>query len=57
MNKSRREPDTIKADLLIVFGGDDLVYGVLSKKGLKTSKIARQILDPGLLASVESKPH
>jgi hypothetical protein len=56
MKKFRREPDAIKAGLLEVFGEDDLVYGVLSKKGLKTSKIARRILDLGQLASVESKP-
>jgi hypothetical protein len=59
MKKSRRKLGAIQASnagLLDVYVKDGLVYDVLGKKGLKTSKIARRILDSKLLASIERKP-
>ncbi|OWA52751.1 hypothetical protein BV898_17194 [Hypsibius exemplaris] len=53
MNREKRDCYAIKAGMLELFSEDDLVYGVLSKQGLRNSAIARKQLDEEKLGKIE----
>ncbi|OQV15781.1 hypothetical protein BV898_10034 [Hypsibius exemplaris] len=53
MKKEKRDCYAIKAGMLELFSEDDLVYGVLSKQGLRNSVIARKQLDEEKLGKIE----